>query len=282
MKSMKSSWLDYVAFNAITFGVSNYKVRTLYYTFYELELNCGGGVQLDDPGVQALLRAIDYDVVRDKGYLDILTDKLRAKYSSSGPGQYDMSLIRSFRETCDQHGWGAVDALMETLYEISVSRVFSAPRTLVEQEDTGVDGDQCYALSLMVKVKPEQANAPFLLEDKWRVLASRPERLVKHLVRLLDDHYSNSLSQTRSPEATPAAEWAASGVPTSLKIIKNDNIIASMSVRLKANASGVQINWATAQVFTDDRRLVDMLAAIAPAKDANRLKGKFLEDALGL
>jgi hypothetical protein len=55
-----------------------------------------------------------------------------------------------------------------------------------------------------------------------------------------------------------------------------------MSVLLKGDGSGVKINWPTAQVFTDDRRLVDMLAAIAPAKDANRLKGKFLEESLGL
>jgi hypothetical protein len=279
---MKSSWLDYVAFNAITFAVSQYKVRTLYYTFDELELNCGGGVQLDDPGIQALLRAIDYDLVRDKGYIDIFTDKLRASYISQGPGQFDMSQVRNLRETCDQHGWGAVDALMETLYEVSVSRVFSEPRTVIEFDDPGLDGDDCYALSMMVKVKPAQSNVPFLLEDKWRVLASRPERLIKHLVKLLDEHYSNSLSQNRSPEATPTAEWAASGIPTSLKITKNDNIIAYMTVRLKPNASGIKINWATAQVFTDDRRLVDMLAAIAPAKDANRLKGKFLEEALGL
>lgn len=279
---MQSSWVDYVAFNAITFGVSNYKVRTLFYTFDELELNCGGGVQLDDPGVQALLRAIDYDLVRDKGYLDILTDKLRAKYSSRGPGQYDMSLIRNLRETCDQHGWGAVDALMETLYEISVSRIFSEPRALIESEDAGVDGVQCYALSLMVKVKNEQTDNHFPLEDNWRVLASRPELLTQHLVKLLDDHYSNSISQTRSPEATPAAEWASLGLPTSLRITKNGNTVASMSVILKGGGSGVEINWATAQVFTDDRRLVDMLAAIAPAKDANRLKGKFLEEAMGL
>jgi hypothetical protein len=279
---MKSSWLDYVAFNAITFGVSNYMVKTLYYPLDELELNCGGGVQLDDPGVKALLRAIDYDLVRDKGQIDVLTDRLRASYKSGGPGQCDMSLVRNLRETCDQHGWGAVDSLMETLYEISVSRVFSEPRTIIESEDPGVDGDQCYALSLMVKVKNEQTNTHYQLEDKWRVLASRPELLAPHLVRILDDHYSNSLSQTRSREATPAAECASLGVPTSLNITKNGNIIASMNVCLRASASGVQIYWATAQVFTDDRRLVDMLAAIAPAKDANRLKGKYLEDALGL
>lgn len=279
--------MNYVAFNAVTYAVSNRDQKAwkqLYRTLHELVLDSGGSPQLQDPGVKALFLAIGYDVVNDYGHLDKLTSCLGqwGAIRKKGPGQYDMSLIGDFRKTCYQHGWGAVDALMETLYDIPVSRVFLEPRTIIEPSDPGVDGDQCYALSLRLRAKYGMTNAHYEMDDKWRVLASRPELLPKHIVQLVDDHFSNLMNEARPTEATRTATLAASGMPISLAITKNGSTIASMRVGMSTGAPGVEIIWSTAKLLVNDQALMESLVAIAPTKDANRLKGQFLEDALGL
>lgn len=284
---MNSSWMDYVAFKSVTYAVSNRDQKAwkqLYRTIHELVLDGGGSPQLQDPGVKALFLAIGYDVVNDYGHLDKLTSDLGqwGAKRKNGPGQYDMSLISDLRMTCDQHGWAAVDALMETLYDIPVSRVFTEPRTIVELSDSDVDGDQCYSISLSLRAKYGTTEAIYNMDDKWRVLASRPELLPKHIVPLIDAHYSNLMNQGRPTEATITDKLAASGMPISVAITKNGNTIASMRVGICTDGSGVEIMWSTAKLLINDKALMESLAAIAPAKDANRLKGQFLEDALGL
>jgi hypothetical protein len=284
---MNSSWTDYVAFKAVTFAVSNREQKAwkqLYKTLHELVLDCGSSPQLQDPGVKALFLAIGYDVVSDYGQLDKLTSCLGqwGANRKKGPGQYDMSLIGDFRKACDQHGWAAVDALMETLYDIMVSRVFSEPRAIIEPSDPGVDGEQCYALSLTLRAKYGETTAYYTIDDNWKVLASRPELLPKHIVQLVDGHYENLMNPARQPGATRTDSLAASAMPILLEITKNGITVASMRVGMSTDTPGVEIIWSTAKLLVNDQALMESLAAIAPVKDANRLKGKFLEDALGL
>jgi hypothetical protein len=284
---MKSSWIDYVAFKAVTYAVSNHDKkawRWLYRTLNDLVLDSGGSPQLQDPGVKALFLAIGYDVASDLGQLDKLTSCLGqwGANRKKGPGQYDMSPISDLRKICDEHGWGAVDALMETLYDITVSRVFLEPRAIIEPSDLGVDGDQCYALSLTLRARYGETEAYYTMDDKWRVLASRPELLSPHIVRLVDDHVSNQMNEARKIEAMRTDTLAAAAMPILLEITKNGSTVASMRVGMRTDSPGVEIMWSTAKLLVNDQALMESLVAIAPVKDAYRLKGQFLEEAMGL
>lgn len=285
---MTSSWLDYVAFYEIASGVvdAGKKADNLpFYDFGSMILEGGGKVQLADPGIKALMLAVRLDDVDGNTFLENLTRKIslwKVQHSSKGPGQYDMSPIVNLRTTCDQYGWDGVDSMMQTLYGVTVSRAFSTPRTLIDPSDRGVDGDQCYSVSLKVRGNPGRASIHYEFADPWRFLTSSPEKLVDRLSSLVECHFFGTKLQERQPSATQISALADSSIPVAVNIKKNGLRVATMKVKLNADGASVEIDWPTARVMLDDRAVMASLAAIAPARDASRIKATFLEAALGL
>jgi hypothetical protein len=287
MKRMKSNWMDYVAFNAITYGVVN--ASEVFSEFKELDfdtlrLDDGARVDLGDKGLQALFRAINLEDVSETTKLSALRKQLGAWNANNhpkGPGQYDVSAIGAFREVCDEHGWAGVDLLMLTLFGAKPSRVFAEPRTILDLNDPGIDGPNCYSLVLKVRTHYSQTSWSDI-DDKWRVVGSTPKSVITHMEALISGHYAQAKDGNRRSQATRSADLAVAGVPYWIEIRKNGDKVASLRLVENETKTGMDIRWETAFLKTDDRDFMLAFTAIAPVDVAKKIKGSFLQDELGI
>lgn len=181
---------------------------------------------------------------------------------------------------------------METLFSATPSKAFECVRTFVDPTDPGVDGPTCYSLSLSV-MAPRTLHLYHEFLDKWRVLGSTPELVLKHLPGLLDSHYNSFMTDLKAhqegkiaeqtpPHGTFLADMAVKGMPDGVIIKKNGTVYAKIDVRLSQEGEGFDILWHTAKFRIKEKATVLALAAIAPARDARQIRAELLQDELGM
>ncbi|MBI6882698.1 hypothetical protein [Pseudomonas putida] len=295
---MSSSWKDYVGFESITYAVVNADEKAwnqLYFDLGSLILDSGERINFDDPGLQTFFRAISLESAGPETRLNDLTEGLRrwnSHHSILGPGQYDTTLIEAFREACADQGWAEVDTLMETLYSVTPSRAFECVRTLIDPEDTGVNGKTCYSISLGVSA-PRASHRYHDFLDKWRVLGSTPEFALRYLHNVLKAQYTSvmegvwayqdgRIAPSVEPQGTFLADLATKGIPDEVVLKKNGKAYARIEVRPLLDGDGFGIRWEKAKFPVNEKATVLAVAAIAPDREARRIRAEILQDDLGM
>ncbi|MBI6882693.1 hypothetical protein [Pseudomonas putida] len=287
---MRHSWSDFMGFNAVTHGVCNAgrPWNGKCSTFGDLVLKNGEKPDLGDPGLSSLFRAVGLKNVYEDTKISNFDEQLRswnASHYQEGPGQHDMSLIRDLREECREFGWREVDGVMEALFGVIPSKIFLSSRWKLDPTDPGLDGGDCYTLELDVKGKKKTAaggEVSFDFPDRWRAASSTPDRTLRMLQPLIDEHYDRFVSAENTQPLSRALEMADSSAPYRVTVRRNGRSISQIPVEPAEAGNGMVIKWAKINLLSDERSLVEALAGIAPAPEAKRIWGRHLQNDLGM
>lgn len=244
--------------------------------------DCAPPVDLDDPLVSSFLRGIrelqnlpgqDLSSLRE---MIVYLIEFQARLDGSAAMQW---LDAMFDRLDDQNAGLQLDRLFVHMTGSSLSQTIDVSSILVHPDDHGLDGNNGFSLMLgverpgmaatLIPVSAVASTLDFLL------------LLIKSAITEQADRYENFASNNDSPALGIRKEDYRRLKPTYLVIDKDDSYFTHLSVTKKL-VNGYDINWASVLLSGHTRETVLSLAAIAPKAISQKMKGRNLEDELGL
>jgi hypothetical protein len=201
-----------------------------------------------------------------------------------GPSKYvHPHLDALFAIGAEDGGWRNLDAILKHMCGSSLSEVVACTQVAHDPEDPGLHGAVCYSLNLEV-TGFEFTN---LTEFSYRrAMASSLDRLLPLVMQdvgglmIRSKIPKESVVQTEFGIHQQKIERAH---PSTVHIAKNGVPLLTVEMLWPAgNTPEESIDWGKASFRASDRYIIDSLRNIAPSSAISKLKGRFLEDGLGL
>jgi hypothetical protein len=236
-----------------------------------------------DPAILKFMQALDMPTDDNWQRPDDICKKLLdwLKNNHLGPGTYDGSLLDElFELRSTSGGWRELDRLLRHMTDHSLSNLVDTNTILHQVDDPGLHGAVCYS----VFVHTCDADK-FMRAAECKALASTAERIVPLALGgaqvVKTDFDKVQAMKSMKPRFTLPIEkilWE----PYRIEIKKNGKRLWSAPVIDSTVPGLVEIDWASIQVDAEDIGMMKALLTIAPADSWNVIKGKFLQEQLGL
>jgi hypothetical protein len=237
---------------------------------------------VSDPNIRRFLRSLDLDPDFSGQGIPQLREsilvQLDSKERRSAP-----EFINGLGVLLDRLGMAGdgnqLDLLFLHMTGESLSTIVDVSHVLLHPEDSALDGDHCFSLMLGVD-RPGMAAALLPVSAVASTLDFLLP-LIKPAITEQADRYEECVSSNVSLDLEIQRGDYRRLKPTYLVINKDHNYFTHLSVTKKP-VNGYDINWASVLLSGHTRETILSLAAIAPKAISKKMKGRYLEDELGL
>lgn len=248
------------------YGVSLNKVRT----------KDGSAFNLKDPAVQAFMECLHFeeDVVPSAG--DLLVAICQAAQKMVSPEAHcQFPELKHFAATQSGSGWEVLDSLLVYLFGYRLSTFFNDVEIFHHRDDTADVGEKCY----LIKVETSSLCEPsWSIEgvDSWSAAASNLE----YALRLVEGLLVGRIDAEKPENHCEIIE--------SIRVFHGDAELLRAIIEQEFDAEGERVQQTPLLIdgkaiqINGDRSLIQAIAQYAPSLDLKVLKGRVLEDSLGL
>jgi hypothetical protein len=250
------------------------------------KLDDGSPVQVDDPAIGLFLKAIGSRLTPDGASFGDVKIDLRQWLirRSQGPAMHDLEALKEFFAMGTlEGGWSNFDAICKHICGSTLSQAIAATQVLCDPADPGLHGDVCYSLDLDVSSFEFSA---FIERHRFTAMASSLERLLP----LVDEKVKNQGIQSThfkgvadNPLYVKRENDIDRALPAKAYIARNGEPVLSADIRLPTLDCHVYaVAWENAVITMNDKSILRSLQKATPGSAAGKLKGRILEDGLGL
>jgi hypothetical protein len=245
----------------------------------------GAPVDMTDPVIDQFLKAIgSLTNSKTATFGDIKIDLRQWLIKrDKGPVTYDLPLLDAvFATGAEEGGWRNLDAILKHMCGSTLSEVVASTQVMHDPEDPGLHGDVCYGLDLEVASFEFTNMSAFSYR---RAMASSLDRLLPLVMRDVGELMARAKKHQSAVESEGASyeQKIERAHPSVVHITKNGVQLLSVDMLWPAgDTPEASIDWGKASFKASDRYIIESLRQIAPSSAISKLKGRFLEDGLGL
>jgi hypothetical protein len=267
-------WLNWLRLEAMNAAVRG-QCRDYYETLSHVVLDDYHGIKLKDPalrflfqvaGLEGDLKNFDIDAFA-KG----LVKEAGRKFHAPGVAGYKpqetkvIDRLLAYREKKD--GWRELDRLYKHITGRKLSEIVDAATFIHDKKDPGLGGDVCFSLGydLGFEFSGGYFQPSEMYAARHVAMASTPQILLK-LERAAHKVANKQISGRRGYDESVDF----------LQIYKNNEKVCFISIE-----EGV-INWSKITWLQSDDEIMQAINKVAPKAQGLEMKGKYLDDALGL
>lgn len=221
-------------------------------------------LDFNDAAIQAFFRLIDFPSNAGEHSICDIVSRTRNWASlarNDGIHSFDKAGgCSSLLATKTEPGWLHLDALFKLACGVTLSRFFEDGTPLFLQDEPGLGGDVCYTLKIGTGSGQDL---------HWFAVSSTLAGVMKL--------FKEAINSERLDSYLASGDGSQTIVRAS--ILRNDSLLFTVQIGMGERAAPV---WRTAHLEFQDFALIKELAGLAPEETIFRLKGRILEDALGL
>ena len=285
-----NTWFHHVyllrLFDRMLYATNDKYSNVMQHPLRYAKLDDGSPVQVDEPAIGLFLKAIGSRVTPDGASFGDLKIDLRQWLirRSQGPSTYDPAALNEFfARGAMEGGWRNLDAIFKHMCGSTLGEAIAATQVLCDPEDPGLHGEVCYSLDLDVS---SFEFSTFIERHRFTAMASSLERLLP----LVDEKVkSQGIQSTHfkgvadNPLYVKRESDIDRALPAKAYIARNGEPVLSADIRLPTLDCHVYaVAWESAVITMNDKNILRSLQKAAPGSAAGKLKGRILEDGLGL
>jgi hypothetical protein len=246
----------------------------------------GPCVNLNDPVIEQFTRLIKTPRSTDSPVFSDLKLNLEKWLDDhkKGPATYDHAALDAFFASgMKEGGWLHLDAIFRHMCGTTISEIIEATHVIHDPLDPGLHGDICYTHSLELS-SFEFTN--FSDHSPRRAMASSLDLLLPMViedVRLKGVEANSAKPRGNLPEDYAHEKKVERALPAVVYIDRNGEPVLSVEVqRPSAVCQEFTVSWEKVFIQINDKSILQSLLKVVPASAVSKLKGRFLEDGLGL
>lgn len=269
-----NKWLNWLRLDAMNASIKGH-CRDYHASFTNLVLDDYHGVNLKDPalrylfkiaGLEGELKFFDMD-----DFVKSLTKRSSRHFHAPGVAGYEpretkeIDRLMAYREKKD--GWRELDRFYKHLTGKKLSEIIDEATFVHDKKDPGLGGDVCFSLGydLGYNLDDEGLMPSGVYVTRHLALASTPQLLLKL------EKTARSIGNTKLRDRTGYDESV-----DFLQIYKNNEKVCDIAVENEA-INCTKITW-----HQGDDEVMMAINKLAPKAQGLKMKGKYLDDALGL
>ena len=241
-------------------------------------------IDFDDPATKAFFSLINFDTKQGMSNLSSfnqcfrvwLTGKKRNPWACAN----EVNDLFAMRHAND--GWTKLDSLFHYMARTTLSDTVDATDILFSPGDEIQEGSDFFTVGLAVADKGLLSNVVII---DCRAVASTFERVLPLMQDVIDEQAArwNRLSQLgRSSSEYLSEDKHQRARPSYVIIEKNGRFFMDASFIKQDDDSLFSLDWGRATFDEADMVTMQTVLALATRSQGNRLKGRFLEEGLGL
>jgi hypothetical protein len=201
-----------------------------------------------------------------------------------GPGTYDPSALDAFFATrSNDNSWLHLDAVIEHMCGSTFSEIIAGTEVMYDPQDPGLHGDVCFSLGLELA---SLELTDFHQYSPLRAMASSLDLLIPLVIEdVAQKGRQSKYNHERSNDPADGAheKKVERSSPALVYIYKNGELVLDVKVNGWAEETPVyNVAWEKAFIHLNDKSILKSLSKAVPGSVASKLKGRFLEDGLGL
>lgn len=285
-----NTWFNHIyllrLFNRMLYASDEQFSKVLPHPLHYAKLKDGSAAQANDPVVDLFLKAVESrpaPAVATFGDLKIDLRQWLLK-NHGGPATYNHEALDAFFAMGAQDGLRShLDAIFKHMCGSTLSGAMAGTQVLYDDEDPGLHGSSCYSLDLELA----SFDFPnFIEHHRFVAMASTLDLLlplVDMAVKMQGVRAANLKGLPDNPLLVDHERKLDKALPCKVLITKNGEQVLSADVSISTpDCPDYVVAWETAIIKMNDRSIVRSLHNAAPGSSARKIKGRMLEDGLGL
>jgi hypothetical protein len=242
-------------------------------------------INLKDKATALLFHMVGFDAYDRWAGLQEFSDDfaLWMRRHDQGPSLYaapEMAEIFELRNSSD--GWKQIDGLFDYLAGTSLSKIVDTTQVLHHADDPGLHGPELFSIDIKVTAYDLVngfSNAP------WVAMASSLDLILSLAEKALEAQADVFSQMSHFDQALGDSSYhlkVLRAKPAQISIIHNGKRVIEIPVERGRGDQLFDINWSQTRFLRCDRDTITAVAAVAPASVGNAMKGKCLEEEMGL
>jgi hypothetical protein len=252
--------------------------------FNQVHLDDGEPIDLKDPATKAFFELMAFKPTVPFANLAMLNRHIRSwvKETACNP-KPTVEKVHEFFETRNTGaGWLKLDKVLKHLSGWTLSETVDATDIMVSPGDEILAGDDFFSVN--IGVCGDDLVSDFEIIHCLAV-ASSFERSLPMIQVLVDDHMSR-FTRLRAL-GSDSSEYVSThknhrNRPLWVSVNQNGDFFMEVSFEKKDGVTDYNIDWGRVKFKETDMVKVEAVIAIATKSQGNRLKGRYLEEGLGL
>jgi hypothetical protein len=186
-----------------------------------------------------------------------------------------------FESRNSQDGWVELDKILNYMGGVTLAQVVDETSILINPLDDVLNGAERFHISVTIKTD----NGKDHLHQSRRAIASRFDLLLPLVQKIVDSDPDVSWTFKDDNRRLVCASTKKNGYFPDLDFIEvfhNNTGVLGIHIAADKVAKKYSINWDKLETRTAGTEIISALSKFAPPRVGNRLKGKHLEDELGL
>jgi hypothetical protein len=178
-------------------------------------------------------------------------------------------------------GWNQLDRIFMMLIGQQLTDLVDASTILVNQQKDWVEGKDFFNVTLRLRSTDEMT----FRETKLAAIAPSLDHLLPLVQQVLDQHAKfceTSHSTNSLSKELRATDHPFPFEPFFLVIYKNQGRFMAMPIIKSGDTAEYLVDWGRADISEPCQAVLTSISKVAPPRSVNKLKGRFLEDELGL
>jgi hypothetical protein len=241
-------------------------------------------IDFDDPATKAFFSLINFDTKQGMSNLSSfnqcfrvwLTEKKRNPWACAN----EVNDLFGMRHAND--GWTKLNNLFYYMARTTLSETVDATDVLFSPDDEIQEGSDFFSVGLAVADKGLLSNVAII---DCRAVASAFERVLPLMQDVIDEQAArwNRLSHLgRSSDEYLSEDKHQRAKPSYVIIEKNGRFFMDAPFVNQDDDTLSSVDWGRATFDEDEMATMQSVLALATRSQGNRLKGRFLEEVLGL
>jgi hypothetical protein len=267
-------WLNWIRLEAMNASVKGH-CRDYHERFDRLVLDDYHLVNLKDPamrflfkfaGLEGELKLFDMDAFV-KGFTKMSSRHFHAPGVAGYEPRETKEIDRLLAYRDKRDGWRELDRFFKHLAGKKLSEILDAATFVYDKKDPGLGGNVCFSLGydLAYNLDDEGMQPSNVYGSRHLALASTPQILLKL------EKTTRNIGNKKLRERTGYDESV-----DFLQIYKNNEKVCFISI------DDGEINWSKISWLQSDDEVMQAINKVAPKAQSLKMKGKYLDDALGL
>jgi hypothetical protein len=255
--------------------------------FHMVQLDGMDPIGIDDNATALFFKLVDFNPKARRADLETLKDCILeciTEQVKSPTADYSKKLEKFFESRKIGDGWLHLDRIFSHMTGKTLSGVVDAPGIMYRPEDAGLNGQDLFSVTM--KVNQMADNSIRFHEIRWAAIASDLDGILLLAKEAVNNHHlafssswnlNNSSSNGKIIENQPE-QWS----PCDLDIKKNGNRLMALKVNKAESDDGYDIDWARANLIRPSLDVIESIGRVTTPRVVNLLKGRYLQEALGL
>lgn len=215
-------------------------------------------------------------------FKDRIHECLREQVQSP-TAEYEKNIARFFKCRTVGEGWANLDRIFHHMIGVTLSHVVDSSHILFNEDDQSLNQPEFYTLMLRVRRVEETT---MFHEIRWAAVASDLDRILNLAQEVADNHIallnSSRKRDNRSSNGDVIQGESERWAPCAMDVLKNAQRIMSAPMSKSTDEGSYAVDWAQVRLIRPSQAVISSILGVAPSRAGNLLKGRYLEDELGI